>query len=131
MKYTHLRERKLLKLILKTHIKKFPKNHKAFKMLLKSKERKIVCLICGDEHFVRICPKKIVKSNPKKESLTSSENNKISTIIHNKNVKNYTSHSLSISDLQYVNIFVDNESKSALLNSGAIILVLNKQTLTK
>ena len=67
----------------------------------------------------------------KKESPTSSENNKISTVIHDGSVKNYTSHPLSISDLQYVNIFIDNELKSALLDSGATILILSKQALTK
>ena len=110
---------------------KFSKESQDHKMSFKSKERKIVCFTCGDEHFAQVCPKKIVKSNPKNESPTSPENNKISLIIHGGSAKNYTCHPLSISDLQNLNIFIDNELKSALLDSGATIVVLNKQVLTK
>ena len=45
----------------------FFKESQECKISFKPKERKIVCFICGDEHFVQICPKKIVKSNSKKE----------------------------------------------------------------
>ena len=41
------------------------------------------------------------------------------------------SHPLSILDLQYVNILADNESKPALLDFRATILVLNKQALSE
>ena len=93
MKRTHLRERKLLKIVLK--IINFPKNHKIAKCHLNRKKKKIVCFICGEENFARFFPKKIVKSNPNKESPTLSENNKISTIIHDGSAKNYTSHPLT------------------------------------
>ena len=42
----------------------FFKESEERKISFKPKERKIVCFICGDEDFSRVCPKQIGISNP-------------------------------------------------------------------
>ncbi|GFU04101.1 hypothetical protein TNCV_862591 [Trichonephila clavipes] len=116
------------------HVKKFlllmdiPKtplkiNHKTLKQRLKRtipnimKEKNNNCYICGDSsHYARDCDFKPKESNDHIHNKTNMNTLKIESEKQNSD---------ECSNLKYVNIFVENQPVTALIDSGCQIPVLN------
>ncbi|GFV50546.1 phosphatase and actin regulator 2 [Trichonephila clavipes] len=83
------------------------------------KEKKKNCYICGDSsHYARDCKKRF-----KSKESNSHIRNKIN--VNTLKVESEKQNSGEIANLQYVNIFVENQPVTALIDSGCQIPVLN------
>ncbi|GFX29154.1 phosphatase and actin regulator 2 [Trichonephila clavipes] len=83
------------------------------------KEKKKNCYICGDSsHYARDCKKRF-----KSKESNSHIRNKIN--VNTLKVESEKQNSDECANLQYVNIFVENQPVTALIDSGCQIPVLN------
>ncbi|GFT02669.1 phosphatase and actin regulator 2 [Trichonephila clavipes] len=77
------------------------------------------CYICGDSsHYTRDCEKRF---KPKESHI----HNRINVNIYTLKVESEKQNSDEFANLQYVNIFVENQPVAALIDSGCQIPVLN------